>query len=158
MTRFWEQKTLEQMSRDEWESLCDGCGKCCLVKLQDEDDDEVYYTDVACKQLDIDACRCRDYPNRKTVVPECLCLTPADLSQFHWLPASCSYRLVYEGRELPSWHHLVSGDKESIHQVGGSVRGRVISECLVHPDTLEERVVYWVDDAPEIDPETGQVE
>ena len=146
MQDFWRHKTLTQMSRQEWESLCDGCAKCCLVKLEDEADGEVYYTDVACRQLDLHSCRCRDYPNRKQLVPECLCLTPADMDDFHWLPATCSYRLLHEGRELPDWHPLVCGDRGEIHRAGISVRGRVVSETHIHPDDLEERVVYWVDE------------
>ena len=146
MQDFWRHKTLAQMSRREWESLCDGCGKCCLVKLEDEEDGSVYYTDVACKQLDLSSCRCRDYPNRKQLVPECLCLTPKDMDSFHWLPATCSYRLLHEGKDLPQWHPLVCGERDEIHRAGVSVRGRVISETHIHPDDLEERVVYWVDE------------
>ena len=147
---FWQRKSLAQMNRKEWELLCDGCGKCCLVKLEDEDDGEVYYTDVACNQLDLHSCQCKDYDNRKTLVPECLCLGPQDVKEFHWLPASCSYRLLYEGKQLPPWHPLLSADTEAIHRAGASVRGKVVSESMVAPQELEERLIYWVDDKPEV--------
>ncbi|WIO75634.1 YcgN family cysteine cluster protein [Porticoccaceae bacterium LTM1] len=132
------------MSTQEWESLCDGCGKCCLVKLEDVDDGQVYYTDVACQQLDLQSCRCKDYPNRRTLVPECICLTTDDLEQFHWLPSTCAYRLLYEGKALPDWHPLISGNPESVHHAGVSVQGCVVSERDVDADDLEEHVIHWV--------------
>ncbi len=128
---FWREKTLQQMSAEEWESLCDGCGKCCLHKLEDEDSGELLLTSVACAYLDCDACRCTVYPERKSYVPECLTLRPEHLDELRWLPASCAYRLLYEGSDLPSWHPLVSGSRESVHANQISVRNKVISETEV---------------------------
>ena len=142
---FWQRKKLNEMTHDEWESLCDGCGKCCLHKLMDEDDDTVYYTAVACKQLDITQCRCNDYPNRKQLVPECIELTPADVDEFHWLPNTCAYRLIHEGKPLPQWHHLITGDPKSIHKARQSIKGRAISEHVVFQEDLEEYIIHWVE-------------
>ena len=142
---FWQQKTLAEMTHDEWESLCDGCGKCCLHKLEDEEDSSVYYTAVACKQLDLTQCRCNDYPNRKQLVPECVELTPADVDPFHWLPASCAYRLIQEGQPLPQWHHLITGDAKSVHKARQSIKGRAISEKVVNPEDLEAYIIHWVE-------------
>ena len=107
--KFWETKTLRQMSSEEWESLCDGCARCCLHKLEDEESEEVFYTDVACQYLEQDACRCTEYQDRNRLVPNCVWLTPDDVDTFHWLPTTCAYRLIAEGQALPSWHPLVSG-------------------------------------------------
>ncbi|MGH8466229.1 MAG: YcgN family cysteine cluster protein, partial [Pseudomonas sp.] len=109
---FWKHKTLEQLDRQEWESLCDGCGLCCLQKLEDEEDNSVYYTRIACKLLDLKTCQCKDYPIRLKLVPDCIKLTPGQADQFKWLPPTCGYRLVSEGKDLPSWHHLVCGDRQ----------------------------------------------
>lgn len=140
---FWKRKTLAELSRDEWESLCDGCGKCCLVKLQDPDTEEIAYTDVACKLLDGTTCRCTDYAHRKRRVPDCVVLTPAVVADLSWMPSTCAYRLVKEGRDLAWWHPLVSGDPDSVHAAGMSVRGRVISEALVTDAELADHVVDW---------------
>ena len=140
-TPFWKTKNLEQMSFDEWESLCDGCGRCCLHKLEDEETDEVYYTSVACQLLDTQSCQCRDYDNRKTLVPECTKLTIADIPHFHWLPATCAYRLVSEGKELPQWHQLVSGSAESIHAAGISVRRYARSERAIPEEDWEDYII-----------------
>lgn len=142
---FWKTKTFSQMTPTEWESLCDGCGKCCLHKLEDEDDGEIYYTDVACQYLDDTTCRCKDYTNRLQLVPECLQLRPQDVANVHWLPKTCSYRLLAEGEDLPQWHHLLSGKPELIHQLGFSVKGRTISEEKIDEDDYQERVIYWVE-------------
>lgn len=129
------------MSRAEWESLCDGCGRCCLHKLRDEDTEKVVFTEVACRLLDTGTARCRDYANRRQHVPDCVQLTPAKLRTIDWLPPSCGYRLVAEGRDLFWWHPLVSGDPDSVHKAGVSVRGRAVPERAA--GALEEHVVRW---------------
>lgn len=139
---FWKTKRLAEMSEAEWESLCDGCGLCCLNKLEDEDTGEIAFTRAACRYLDIGSCRCTDYENRHRNVPDCVALTPAKLHRLHWLPESCAYRLVAEGKDLPWWHPLVSGDPETVHRSGISARGRVVSEEGV--DDLEDYLIRWV--------------
>jgi len=141
---FWKTKTLEQMSQREWESLCDGCGRCCLNKLEDIDTGETHFTDVGCKLLDTQACRCKDYKNRQRKVPDCVKLTPRGVRRIVWLPPSCAYKLVAEGRDLYWWHPLVSGDPETVHTSGASVRGRVtLDETQVPDDELENHIVAW---------------
>ncbi|MFT4089266.1 MAG: YcgN family cysteine cluster protein [Asticcacaulis sp.] len=125
---FWQTKTLEQMTVPEWESLCDGCGLCCLIRLEDEDSGEIIPTRVHCKLFDSQSCQCSDYPNRKKYVPDCIKLTPYNIEALEWMPLSCAYRRIYEGKDLPRWHHLVSGDRETVHLAGVSVRGQTISE------------------------------
>jgi len=139
--RFWREKTLAQMSASEWESLCDGCARCCLNKLEDADTGAIEWTNVACRLLDEGACRCRDYQNRQQNVPDCVPLTPQTVPTMTWLPPTCAYRLIDEGKGLHWWHHLVSGDPETVHEAGISVRGRVVSER--DTDDLEGRVVGW---------------
>ena len=140
---FWKTKSLEQMSDAEWESLCDGCGRCCLLKLQDIDTDEVAYTEIACRLLDLGSCRCRDYENRAAEIPDCVRLTPEAVRRLSWLPPSCAYRRVAEGRDLDWWHPLVSGDPDTVHQAGISVRGRAVPEGDVHPAEIEDHVASW---------------
>lgn len=122
---FWKTKPLEAMSAREWESLCDGCGKCCLSKLEDEDTGEIYWTSVGCRLLDTKSCRCSDYEHRAEKVPDCVRLTPQNVRTIDWLPTTCAYRLVAEGHDLYWWHPLVSGSAETVHEAGISMRGRV---------------------------------
>lgn len=138
---FWRRKTLEEMDREEWEALCDGCARCCLIKLEDEPTGEVAYTDIACRLLDHGTCRCTRYAERTRLVPDCVDLTPAAVRRLGWLPATCAYRLVAEGRDLYWWHPLVSGDPETVHAAGISVRGRVVPEGRGHDP--EDRIVDW---------------
>ena len=138
---FWTRKRPEEMSAEEWESLCDGCGQCCLHKIEDEETGDIALTDVACRYLDIGQCRCTDYPNRQRNVPDCVRLTPDVVPTLRWLPSTCAYRLVAEGRDLFWWHPLVSGDPETVHQAGISVRGRVIPEK--ETVDLEDHIVEW---------------
>ncbi len=140
---FWRTTPLTDMTLDQWESLCDGCGKCCLHKLQDADTDEVFPTNVACRLLDLSTCRCTDYPNRKVKVPDCVQLSPETAGKLPWLPQTCAYRLLAEGQDLPQWHHLVSGDPETVHTAGISVRGRAVSEKGAGP--LKFHLVDWPD-------------
>ena len=129
------------MTRAEWETLCDGCGRCCLHKLEDEDTTEVFYTDVACRLLDIKNCRCTHYADRKRLVPDCMVMSPATVNRDDWLPSTCAYRLLREGRDFYWWHHLVSDDKQTVHEAGISVQGRAQSEC--DADQLKHRLVTW---------------
>jgi uncharacterized cysteine cluster protein YcgN (CxxCxxCC family) len=142
---FWRRKSLSQMTDSEWESLCDGCGRCCLNKLEeDESAVETFYTDVGCRLLDGQTCRCRDYKNRLDLVDDCVQLTPESLKRIKWLPPSCAYVLLGQGHDLYWWHPLVSGDPETVHAAGVSVRGRVrATELDVPDDELEDYIVDW---------------
>lgn len=142
---FWLRKSLEQLSESEWESLCDGCGRCCLVKLEEEESGEVYQTDVACQLFDAQTCQCSDYLGRHKIVDDCLQLTPELVPTLQWLPDSCAYRRLSEGRPLPSWHYLISGDRDAVHRAGASVQGRVSSELDVQGEDLEDRIVIWAE-------------
>ncbi len=140
--KFWEEP-VESLSRAQWEALCDGCGKCCLHKVEDEDTGQVYPTNVACKLLDLKTARCSDYRNRRIYVPDCLRLTPRLASELTWLPESCAYRLRAAGKPLPGWHYLISGDREAVHRAGASVAGKAISETIAGP--LENHI-QWDDE------------
>ena len=154
---FWEVKRLSQMTPAEWESLCDGCGRCCLVRFEDEDTGQVIPTRVACRLLDGDTCRCSDYPNRKQYVPECIKLTPKKVGALKWMPKSCAYRRLYEGRPLAAWHPLISGDPDSVKRAGVSVAGQTVSEkCFTDiedaldfeaPELSQEPDAQWEADA-----------
>lgn len=138
---FWKTKSLQEMSSSEWESLCDGCGKCCLQKLEDEDSGEVYYTRVVCQYM-TDDCRCSQYSRRQQLVPNCVWLTPRDVDQFFWLPQSCAYRLVAEGKDLPTWHPLVAADADLIHRERASVRHwDLVRDNLVPEEEWEEFII-----------------
>lgn len=138
---FWKRKKMTEMTSEEWESLCDGCARCCLYKLEDEDTGRIYHTNVVCRLLDTHACACTDYPHRSTQNTECLTLTPKLARKLRWMPETCAYRLVAAGQDLPDWHHLVCGDREEVHRRGISVRGQVLSEREVDMDHLEDYVI-----------------
>jgi uncharacterized cysteine cluster protein YcgN (CxxCxxCC family) len=140
---FWQVKQLHEMTPQEWETLCDGCGRCCLVKLEDEDTGIIYTTDVSCRLLDCSTCRCTDYANRHQLVDDCIKLDPENVDELGWLPATCAYRLVWEGKPLEDWHPLVSGSSETVHEAGISVRCRVTNETEVEVDDLPDRIVDW---------------
>tara|TARA_R110000744_G_scaffold273278_5_gene386388 strand:+ start:8065 stop:8523 length:459 start_codon:yes stop_codon:yes gene_type:complete len=140
---FWKTKTLSQLTKPEWESLCDGCGKCCLIQLEDEDSGLRLHTDVTCRLFNPDTCRCGDYTNRKQRVPDCVILTPKNVTELEWMPQTCAYRLIGEGKDLYDWHPLVSGDPMSVHKAGMSIRNQVISEDEVDPEDWEDRIVEW---------------
>jgi uncharacterized cysteine cluster protein YcgN (CxxCxxCC family) len=140
--RFWETVPMDRMNRAEWEALCDGCGKCCLNKLEDEETGEVALTRLACRLLDDESCLCSQYPIRHQFVPECIVLTPKTLrDNLYWLPQTCAYRLVVEGRPLYPWHPLISGDPETVHEAGVSVRGLTIPEFEVGEDDWEDHII-----------------
>ena len=143
--RFWENRTLDELTREEWEALCDGCGRCCLIKIEDQDSAELFYTNVVGRFHDSERCRCSRYEARSTLVPDCIEVTPRVAREEKWLPDTCAYRLLAEGKALHDWHPLISGDPDSIHRARISVRGRVISERFVHPEELPEHLVHWFD-------------
>lgn len=140
--RYWERVPLAEMTAEEWEALCDGCGRCCALKLEDEDTGEVHYTDIACRLFDDRTCRCGNYPLRKQLVAGCVVLTMANLPEVsEWLPESCAYRLLFVGERLRDWHPLISGDPESVHRAGVSIRGRTVPEWEVAEEDYEDHVV-----------------
>ena len=139
---FWESKTLKQMSKQEWESLCDGCARCCLHKLEDEDTDEVYYTDIHCRYLDKNDCSCTVYQTRDEKVPECIWLAPEQAHRFHWLPDTCAYRLVAEGKPLYDWHPLISGDPNSVHAAEISLKGKGIPDDKIPEEEWQSRIIW----------------
>lgn len=138
---FWKEKKLSDMSDTQWESLCDGCARCCLIKLEDEDTGELHFTHVSCHQLDTKTCRCKDYANRKFLVPECLLVKQMKIEDYHWLPETCAYRLLAEGKDLPEWHPLITGQAISVEKAGISVSGFAISEDYIHPEQLAEHII-----------------
>ena len=140
---FWETKTLKQMSQEEWESLCDGCGKCCVLKLEDMDTGAVYYSDVSCKLLCTKSARCTDYENRKSIVPDCVILTTDNLEEIDWMPQSCAYRRIHEGRGLADWHPLIAGSQEKMAEHGHLVAGQVISETEVKEADMPDHLFDW---------------
>ena len=143
---FWREKTLDEMSRAEWESLCDGCGRCCLHKLRDDDTGALWWTNVACRLLDNDTCQCSNYTKRRRLVPDCVQLTAENLTEIDWLPPSCAYRRLAEGKTLAWWHPLVSGDAATVHTSGISVRGRVVDERDAGP--LDHHLAEWPGHSP----------
>ena len=140
---FWKQKKLEDLNSAEWESLCDGCGKCCVLKLEDIDTGDIHYTDVGCKLLDGESCQCSDYTNRKALVPDCVILTPQGRDALHWMPASCAYRLLNEGKPLPDWHPLVTGNADSTRLSGNSVAGQIVPETSVAEIDMPDHIREW---------------
>lgn len=140
--KFWESKTLAQMTPDEWESLCDNCGKCCLIKLEDEDSGEIVFTSAVCDLIDLDSCRCTRYSERCTLVPECIDLKQHDFATYNWLPSTCAYRLLIDGEPLPNWHPLITGNPESVKDAGVSISSYAIKESQV--DDFEDHVIGFV--------------
>ena len=143
--RFWETKRLHEMTPEQWEQLCDGCGQCCLHKLEDEDSEQLFFTAVACRLFDARTCRCTDYSQRTQRVVDCIVLHVDRAQEFHSLPRSCAYRRLHEGRSLASWHPLLSGRAESVHEAGISVLHKTINEMMVHSDDLQGHIVDWFD-------------
>ena len=142
--KFWETKKLSEMTKEEWESLCDGCGRCCLNKLEFEDSKKIYFTNVACKLLDPAGCHCSDYKNRQEMVPDCISLNKKNISELDYMPNTCAYRLLANGKKLYDWHPLISGSRESVHKANISVRNKVVSEESYTDDDLEDHIIYWV--------------
>ncbi len=140
---FWKTTPLSRMTHAQWESLCDGCAKCCLEKLEDEETQEIYYTNISCNLLDTERCRCTHYRERSVLVPTCVTLKLEHLEDPYWLPPTCAYRLLAEGRDLPDWHPLVSGDPASVERAGHSVRGRSVPEAEVDDD-WEFHLIDWI--------------
>lgn len=140
--KFWENHELENITRAEWEALCDGCGRCCLLKLEDADTGLVHYTNVGCRLLDDNTCRCGQYALRRQMVPGCVVITPENLEEIaDWMPGNCAYRLLYEGRKLPLWHPLISGNPDSVHVAGISMRGKTLAEYDIDEDDLEDHLI-----------------
>lgn len=145
---WWETTPLSEMSETQWEALCDGCAKCCLLKLEDEDTGEIAYTRLHCKLLDDESCRCSNYEARKTYVPDCVKLTSDNLASLKWMPRTCAYRLIHEGKSLFDWHPLVSGAPQSVHASGASIMGRTVSEETVLDEDQMDWIVDWEGNEP----------
>jgi uncharacterized cysteine cluster protein YcgN (CxxCxxCC family) len=145
---FWKTKSLAEMTAEEWESLCDGCGLCCVIRFEDEVSGEIIPTRVHCKLFDSGACGCSNYAERKVHVPDCIKLTPHNIEALEWMPKSCAYRRLHEGKDLPRWHPLVTGDPESVHAAGVSVRGKTISEAALEDpeDAIDFEAPEWLED------------
>jgi uncharacterized cysteine cluster protein YcgN (CxxCxxCC family) len=137
---FWKRKSFDEMSKEEWESLCDGCALCCLQKIEDEDTGDVYFTDIACRLLDTETCRCTNYAERAKLVSDCLVLSADEPEAFHWLPDSCAYRRLADGKDLPEWHPLITGDANSVHEAGISAKGKMVSETATGQWTVLRRL------------------
>lgn len=150
---FWEEKSLDQMSDAEWESLCDGCARCCLIKLEDEDTGQIVTSDVHCKLMNEQTCGCTDYANRQVRVPDCIKLTPQNVTEINWMPVTCAYRRLAEGKGLAWWHPLVSGDQQTVIDAGISVKGRSVSEAEVNEEDWEDHIVGWPEFDPTAEPE-----
>jgi len=148
---FWKTIALKNMSNTQWESLCDGCGKCCLLRMEDADTAAVYVTDIRCKLLDAGTCRCQNYETRKKYVPDCVKLTAKNVGKLDWIPSTCAYRLVHEGRDLPDYHHLITGDRDTIHDVGMSVSGATVHEDNVPENQHPKHITIWPGE-PDITP------
>jgi uncharacterized cysteine cluster protein YcgN (CxxCxxCC family) len=137
--RFWERYPLDRLTGPEWEALCDGCGRCCLQKLEDADSGEMLFTRVSCRLLDTDTCRCGQYAVRRQLVPDCVILTPQTLERaVRWLPPTCAYKLLFQGQRLFPWHPLISGDADTVHEAGVSMRGRAVPEYTLAEDDWED--------------------
>ena len=139
---FWKTKKLTEMTTEEWESLCDNCGKCCLHKLEDEDTGKIVFTNVACKLINLNTCRCTRYNERNRLVAECLDLKKYDFAQYNWLPSTCAYRLLNDGKELPAWHPLLSGNPASVKRAGASISSYAIKES--DAKNLEDHIIEWL--------------
>lgn len=153
---YWRRKRLAEMSPKEWEQLCDGCGRCCLLKLEDEDTGEIHLTRLACRLLDLKSCRCSDYPNRFARMPDCVAIDAEKVPTLEWLPSSCAYRRVHEGRDLAWWHPLISGRAETVHEAGISVKGLARSEAKVRASALYRYIIPDLGDGPDSPSEDGQ--
>ncbi len=136
---FWEEKDLSDFTEEEWEAICMNCGKCCLIKLQDEDSEEIYYTKITCRYFDKEHCKCSEYQNRCTLVPACLKLTKANLGNIPWMPKTCAYRTLYESKTLPAWHPLLTGKRDENH----NIKNFCINEKEINPDDIEDHIIDW---------------
>ncbi|KAA0439623.1 MAG: YcgN family cysteine cluster protein [Candidatus Thioglobus sp.] len=142
---FWQTLSLKEMTKAQWESLCDGCGRCCLHKIEDEDSNEIYFSNVVCRYIDEETCRCTHYKTRQSLVPDCLSIYPDWAEKFRWLPPTCAYRLLSEGKDLFVWHPLISGSVDSVHLAGISVRGRTFKDDEIDPNDIHKHIITWVD-------------